>query len=162
MVPGGGRLPHQQGGAADACGESHGVTPAAGTILKKMTEDIGAVRDEIGSDEQLVMLVFTPPTILNTSTELGKKLDVTDFMRGEITTKVGSRWTACRCWLRPARACSAASRCSPMARAALQSGGCGGHQLIIMPRSAAIAVSKTDNMRLFDPQTWQKATPGNM
>ena len=55
-------------------------TPAAGTILKKMTEDIGAVRDEIGSDEQLVMLVSTPvSTILNTSTELGKKLDVTDF-----------------------------------------------------------------------------------
>lgn len=64
-------------------------TPAAGTILKKMTEDIGAVRDEIGSDEQLVMLVSTPvSTILNTSTELGKKLDVTDFMRGEINTKV--------------------------------------------------------------------------
>ena len=33
---------------------------------------------------------------------------------------------------------------------------------IVMPRRAPIAVSKTDNMRLFDPDTYQKANAWHM
>lgn len=138
-------------------------TPAAGTILKKMTEDIGAVRDEIGSDEQLVMLVSTPvSTILNTSTELGKKLDVTDFMRGEITTKVKSLDGVPLLVAPSARMFSRITLLSDGKGGFTKAEGAAAINYIIMPRSAAIAVSKTDNMRLFDPQTWQKAHAWHM
>ena len=138
-------------------------TPAAGTILKKMTEDIGAVRDEIGSDEQLVMLVSTPvSTILNTSTELGKKLDVTDFMRGEITTKVKSLDGVPRLVAPSARMFSRITLLPDGKGGFTKAEGAAAINYIIMPRSAAIAVSKTDNMRLFDPQTWQKAHAWHM
>ena len=138
-------------------------TPAAGTILKKMTEDIGAVRDEIGSDEQLVMLVSTPvSTILNTSTELGKKLDVTDFMRGEITTKVKSLDGVPLLVAPSARMFSRITLLPDGKGGFTKAEGAAAINYIIMPRSAAIAVSKTDNMRLFDPQTWQKAHAWHM
>lgn len=138
-------------------------TPAAGTILKKMTEDIGAVRDEIGSDEQLVMLVSTPvSTILNTSTELGKKLDVTDFMRGEITTKVKALDSVPLLVAPSARMFSRITLLPDGKGGFTKAEGAAAINYIIMPRSAAIAVSKTDNMRLFDPQTWQKAHAWHM
>lgn len=138
-------------------------TPAAGTILKKMTEDIGAVRDEIGSDEQLVMLVSTPvSTILNTSTELGKKLDVTDFMRGEITTKVKSLDGVPLLVAPSARMFSRITLLPDGKGGFTKAEGAAAINYIIMRRSAAIAVSKTDNMRLFDPQTWQKAHAWHM
>lgn len=138
-------------------------TPAAGTILKKMTEDIGAVRDEIGSDEQLAMLVSTPvSTILNTSTELGKKLDVTDFMRGEITTKVKSLDGVPLLVAPSARMFSRITLLPNGKGGFTKAEGAAAINYIIMPRSAAIAVSKTDNMRLFDPQTWQKAHAWHM
>ncbi|MGN0759890.1 MAG: hypothetical protein ACI4MU_11935 [Candidatus Ventricola sp.] len=138
-------------------------TPAAGTILKKMTEDIGAVRDEIGSDEQLVMLVSTPvSTILNTSTELGKKLDVTDFMRGEITTKVKALDGVPLLVAPSARMFSRITLLPDGKGGFTKAEGAAAINYIIMPRSAAIAVSKTDNMRLFDPQTWQKAHAWHM
>lgn len=138
-------------------------TPAAGAILKKMTEDIGAVRDEIGSDEQLVMLVSTPvSTILNTSTELGKKLDVTDFMRGEITTKVKSLDGVPLLVAPSARMFSRITLLPDGKGGFTKAEGAAAINYIIMPRSAAIAVSKTDNMRLFDPQTWQKAHAWHM
>ena len=138
-------------------------TPAAGTILKKMQEDIGAVRDAIGSDEQLVMLVSTPvSTILNTSTELGKKLDVTDFMRGEITTKVKSLDGVPLLVVPSARMFSRITLLPDGKGGFTKAEGAAAINYIIMPRSAAIAVSKTDNMRLFDPQTWQKAHAWHM
>ena len=138
-------------------------TPAAGTILKKMMEDIGAVRDEIGSDEQLVMLVSTPvSTILNTSTELGKKLDVTDFMRGEITTKVKALDSVPLLVAPSARMFSRITLLPDGKGGFTKAEGAAAINYIIMPRSAAIAVSKTDNMRLFDPQTWQKAHAWHM
>ena len=138
-------------------------TPAAGTILKKMTEDIGAVRDEIGSDEQLVMLVSTPvSTILNTSTELGKKLDVTDFMRGEITTKVKSLDGVPLLVAPSARMFSRITLLPDGKGGFTKAEGAAAINYIIMSRSAAIAVSKTDTMRPFDPQTWQKAHAWHM
>lgn len=138
-------------------------TPAAGTILKKMQEDIGAVRDVIGSDEQLVMLVSTPvSTILNTSTELGKKLDVTDFMRGEITTKVKSLDGVPLLVVPSARMNSRITLLPDGKGGFAKAEGAAAINYIILPRGAVIAVSKTDNMRLFDPNTWQKAHAWHM
>lgn len=138
-------------------------TPAVGTILKKMQEDIGAVRDEIGSDEQLVMLVSTPvSTILNTSTELGKKLDVTDFMRGEITTKVKSLDGVPLMAVPSARMFSRITLLPNGKGGFAKAEGAAAINYIILPRRAVIAVSKTDNMRLFDPNTWQKAHAWHM
>lgn len=138
-------------------------TPAAGTILKKMLEDLGAVRDECGSDEQLVMMISTPvATILNTSTEITKKLDVTNFTRGEITTQVRAL-DGVPLLVAPSARMNSRITITPGGKGGFaRAEGAAAVNYIIMPRRAPIAVSKTDNMRLFDPQTWQKANAWHM
>lgn len=137
--------------------------PAAGTILKKLTEDIGAVRDEIGTDEQLVIMLATPvATILNTSTEISRKLDVTDFARGEITTRVKTL-DGVPLLVAPSARMNSRITIVPGDKGGFtKAEGAAAVNYIIMPRSAPIAVSKTDNMRLFDPNTWQKANAWHM
>lgn len=138
-------------------------TPAVGTLFKKLTEDIGAVRDEIGSDEPLVALISgTVSTILNTSTELSKKLDVTDFARGEITTRVKALDDVPLLVTPSARMNSRITLAKNGKGGFVKATGAAAVNYILMPRRAAIAVSKTDNMRLFDPQTWQKANAWHM
>ena len=138
-------------------------TPAASTVLKKLLEDIGAVRDEVGGDEPLVVLISTPvATILNTSTELSRKLDAANFTRGEVITQVKS--------LDGVPLLNTPSR-RMHSRITIEATGDGGYTMpegaaavnyIVMPRRAPIAVSKTDNMRLFDPDTYQKANAWHM
>lgn len=137
--------------------------PAAGTILKKLLEDIGAVRDEIGGDEPLVMMVSgTVSTILNTSTEITKKLDVTNFARGELTTQVKALDGVPLLVAPSARMNSRITLAKNGKGGFAKATGAAAVNYILMPRRAPIAVSKTDNMRLFDPDTWQKANAWHM
>lgn len=138
-------------------------TPSTSTIFKQLVEDIGAVRDEIGNDEQLVILLSNQvSTMLNTSDQLSKKLDVTDFARGEITTKVKSLDGVPLLAVPSARMNSRITLLSEGKGGFAKAEGAVAINYIILPRRAPIAVSKTDNMRLFDPQTWQKAHAWHM
>lgn len=138
-------------------------TPAVSTILKNMLEDIGAVRDEVGGSEQLVILISTPvSTTLNTSTELSRKLDVTDFARGGITTKVKMLDDVPLLVVPSARMNSRITLAADGDGGFSKASGAAAINYIVMPRKAPIAVSKTDNMRLFDPNTWQKAHAWHM
>ncbi|MEG2136547.1 MAG: hypothetical protein RR150_10695, partial [Clostridia bacterium] len=66
-------------------------TPAAASVFKELLADIGAVQDQIGDSEPLIIMMAIPVcTMLSQSSELSKKLDVTDFAQGGITTKVRS------------------------------------------------------------------------
>ncbi|MGN1370187.1 MAG: hypothetical protein ACI4WX_15055 [Aristaeellaceae bacterium] len=138
-------------------------TPSTSTIFKQLVEDIGAVRDEIGNDEPLVILISNPvSTMLNTSDQLSKKLDVTDFARGEITTKVKSIDTVPLLPVPSARMFSRITLLADGKGGFTKTDGASAINYIVMPRRAPKAVSKTDNMRLFDPQTWQKAHAWHM
>ena len=132
-------------------------TAAANSVYKELQTDIGGVRDAVGSDVPLVVILSsTIATMLSTSTEISKKLDVTNFKRGEIETRVK---VIDEVPILPAPTARMNSRIT------INKADKGGYakaegaqaiNWIICPRSAPIAVSKTDKMRLFTPETWQK------
>ena len=66
-------------------------TAAASSVYTQLLTDIDKVRDAVCGDVPLVVMIGQKiSTMLSTSTEIMKKIDVTDFTRGEITTKVKS------------------------------------------------------------------------
>jgi len=70
---------------------SYGYTPEAKTIFEKLTDDIVTVQEKIGSGAQLVITIgITTANILNNSSSISRSLSVTDFEKGEVTTKVQS------------------------------------------------------------------------
>lgn len=136
---------------------------AASSILKNLQEDIGAVRDAVGSDVELVVLIsMQVMTILNTSTELSKRLDVTSFERGEIKTQVKMIDGVPLLPVPSARMKSRITLNKEGDGGFVAADGAAGINWIVMARRAPIAVSKTDTVRLFDPQTYQKAHAWHM
>lgn len=71
--------------------KTEGYSPAAASILEKLNADIFKIWETTGESVELVISMSTESArILTESTQLQKKLDVTDFKRGDITTKVNS------------------------------------------------------------------------
>lgn len=133
-------------------------TAAASSVFTQLTTDIGTVRDAVGQDVPLVVLINQKiATMMNNSTEISKRLDVMDFERGEIKTKVKSIDGNALLPVPSARMHS---------RITVAASGKGGYSAaegaasinwLITVKNGPIAVSKTDKMRLFDPETYQKA-----
>ncbi|MBR3795338.1 MAG: hypothetical protein IKK34_04840 [Clostridia bacterium] len=133
-------------------------TAAAASVFTQLTTDIGTVRDAVGQDVPLVVLINQKvATMMNNSTEISKRLDVMDFERGEIKTKVKSIDGNALLPVPSARMHS---------RITVAASGKGGYSAaegaasinwIVTVKNGPIAVSKTDKMRLFDPETYQKA-----
>lgn len=143
---------------------SGGNTPTEATILKMLYADIAAVQDVIGEDKPLVITMSTKvAALLDASTELAKKLSVTDFKQGDITLKVKSlngqhpiiRVGSAR--LKTAYVFNDGTTTGQTAGGFTPAAGAKDINWIICPRSAPIAVSRTDKMRIFDPETYQKA-----
>lgn len=137
--------------------------PEEATILSKLQADIDAARDECGDDEQMVVLMGIPTlTVLKGSDELQRRLDVANFTSGEIHTAVRSFDGASLLPVPSKRMYS---------RITLETGGDGGYKkadgaaavnYIVLPLRAARAVSKTDKIRLFGPDEYQKANAWHM
>ncbi|MCM1212918.1 MAG: hypothetical protein NC331_16650 [Lachnospiraceae bacterium] len=143
---------------------SGGYTPEEATILQKLYYDIAAVQDIVGENTPLVITIDRMTSaILSMSEKTSKKLDVTDFKQGDVTLKirsldgiyplipVGSDRMKTEYLFRDGKT------------AGQESGGfvptdaSRSINWIITPRTAPVAVSKTDKMRIFDPETNQKA-----
>ena len=142
---------------------AYSYTPAEGTILKALLDDITAVQDIVGESTPLIISIATTVlNILNNSDKLSRKLDVTDFAQGDVTTKVKSLNGI------PLRSVPSARMKS---KYTFNDGKTSGQEKggftaaadaldinwLITPQQASIAVSKTDKMRIFDPETNQKA-----
>lgn len=142
---------------------TYGYTPAESTILKALLDDITAVQDIVGESTPLIISISTMVlNILNNSDKLSRKLDVTDFMQGDVTTKVKSINGI------PLRSVPSARMKS---KYTFNDGKTSGQEKggftaaadaldinwLVTPQNAPIAVSKTDKMRIFDPETNQKA-----
>ncbi|HJA40810.1 MAG TPA: hypothetical protein H9667_04700 [Firmicutes bacterium] len=142
---------------------SGGYTPAESSILSKLLYDIAAVQDIVGEGTPLVVtLPITIAAILNSSEKIQKRIDVVDFARGEISTKV-----------RAIDGIPLIPVSSKLLKTSFDfnDGKTTGQEKggftaaadaktvnwIITARNAPIAVSKTDTVRVFDPMTNQKA-----
>lgn len=148
--------------AIDKNKAQYGYTPTETDILQKLYYDIAAVQDVVGDDTPLVITMATPiAAILSMSDKLSKKLDVLDFKQGDVTMKV-----------------KALDGQHPIIRAGsgrmktvykFRDGKTSGQEKggfepdatakdinwIICPRTLPVAVSRTDKMRIFDPETYQ-------
>lgn len=143
---------------------SGGYTAAEETVLQKLYYDIAAVQDVVGDNTPLVITISRMvEAMLAMSEKLSKKLDVTGFKQGDVTLKVRSLDGIHP--LIPVG--SDRMKTEYLFKDGMTSGQeAGGFapaessksiNWIITPREAPIAVSKTDKMRIFDPETNQKA-----
>lgn len=130
--------------------------------VKILSDAIKAVQNEIGFDEELVALCNSDfyGALMNT-TELTRRLDIGDFKKGEISTKVRK---LDECWINPV----------PMSRmktaytfndgisdgqtdggfvptGAAKNIGC-----IVLPKKVAKLVKKLEKTRIFTPEQCQK------
>lgn len=141
----------------------YGYAPEEATILKALYTDLAAVQDEVGDDTPLIVTMATPVAALfDLNSTLGKTLSATDFKQGDITLKVKSI-NGQHPLLRVG---SGRMKTKYVFNDGTTSGQIRGGfapaddaqdiNWIICPRSAPIAVSRTDKVRIFDPETYQK------
>ena len=142
---------------------SGGYEAEESTVLQKLYYDLAAVREIVGDSTPLIITIsMRVSAILAMSEKLSKRLDVTDFEQGAVTLKVR---TLDGIPLIPVEAHRLKTEYlfRDGKTTGQESGGFEPTETsksinwMITPRKAPIAVSKTDKMRIFDPETNQKA-----
>ena len=149
--------------AKGASHESTAFTPTKENILGKLDEEITKLQDIIGEDEPLVLIMSTPVrTILNGAKDVTRYLDVADFKAGAVNTKVRT-YNEIPILSVPSARMKTAYIFADGKTTGQEAGGfkadTGAKAInwILMARRAPIAISKTDKVRIFEPDTNQKA-----
>ena len=149
--------------AKGASHESAAFTPTKDNILDKLDEEITKIQDIVGEDEPLVIVMATPiRTILNGAKDVTRYLDVADFKAGAVNTKVRT-YNEIPIFSVPSVRMKTAYVFADGKTTGQESGGfkadTGAKAInwIIMARHAPIAISKTDKVRIFEPDTNQTA-----
>lgn len=141
-----------------------GYTADEDTVLKKLYYDIAAVQDAVGEETSLVITMATKiAAMFDMSKDLSKRLDVTDFKQGDITMKVSSlngqhpiiRVGSGR--MKTAYQFYDGTTANQTQGGFVAAAGAKNINWIICPRTVPIAVSRTDKVRIFDPETYQPA-----
>jgi len=151
--------------SADEANKVYSYTPAAATILEKIKIGIKQVR-QAGHNGELVIHI-TYDALQEVEMAVLGKLQSVDFSAGGITTKVPSI-DSCPLIVTPENRMYSAITLYDGETAGQEVGGyvkaATGIQMnfIIVPRTTPIAVTKQDNMRIFDPQTNQEANAWSM
>lgn len=144
--------------AIAAAGNSKAYKPTASTILSTVKNDITAIQDKYGAAELVIIMPFTVADILDSTDKLQRQINVGSFRQGgvDLTVKTLNGIPIIRV---------------PSARMFTDYNFLSGESAfgfektddakpinwIICPRSAPIAVSKSDSIKIFDPQTTQGA-----
>ena len=149
--------------AKGASHESAAFTPSKDNILGKLDEEIAKIQDIVGEGEPLVIIMPTPVrTILNNAKDVTRYLDVADFKAGAVSTKVKT-YNEIPILSVPSDRMKTAYVFADGKTTGQEAGGVkpdtGAKSInwIIMARKAPIAISKTDKIRVFDPNTNQAA-----
>lgn len=141
---------------------SYGYTPTEDDILKRLYADISTVQDVVGEDAELMITMSTKvASLLDMSTQIQRNLSVVDFAKGDLSTKV----TALNGQHPIIRVGSSRMKTAYVFQDGTTTGQTtGGFQAssdakdinwIICPKNVPIAVSKTDKIRTFTPDTYQ-------
>ena len=143
--------------------ESAAFTPSKDNILGKLDEEITKIQDIVGEAEPLVIIMPTPVrAILNGAKDVTRYLDVADFKAGAVSTKVKT-YNEIPILSVPSARMMTAYVFADGKTTGQEAGGfkpdTGAKSInwIIMARSAPIAISKTDKIRIFDPDSNQAA-----
>lgn len=139
-----------------------GYDPDAETILSEIKKDIHDIYDVAGEIPLVITVSMPVWAIISNSTEIMKFLSVIDFSRGEVKTKVrgidenpiipvpSARMKTKYQFLDGKTSGQEKGGFTPEADAK-------NINWIITPRTAPIAISKTDKIRIFEPDTNQQA-----
>lgn len=143
---------------------SGGYTPEESTILQKLYYDIAAVQDIVGENTPLIITISRmAAAMLGMSEKLSKRLDVTDFKQGDVSLRVKSLDGMYPLIPVSSERMKTEYLFKDGKTSEQESGGFAPTETskninwIITPKAAPIAISKTDKMRIFDPETNQKA-----
>jgi len=131
-------------------------------VLSLLKADITAIEDIVG-DIPLVITMATPiASLLDQNEKISKRLDVTEFTKGDITTKVKSfdghpiiKVPSAR--MKTAYTFYDGKTAGQTTGGFVAAGNAKNINWIITPMYAPIAVNKTDKIRIFDPITNQDA-----
>lgn len=141
---------------------SGGYTPVASDILSKLKADIAAVKDVVGDVPLIITMSALTKNILENSAEITKQLVVTDFASGAYSTKVSMvddnpivAVPSAR--LKTSYVFQDGKTAGQEAGGFVADGNAKNINWLICSQTCPIAVSKTDNMRIFDPETNQSA-----
>ncbi|AKA71967.1 hypothetical protein [Clostridium scatologenes] len=146
-------------GAGQAVG---GYTPVATDILSKLKADIAKVKDTIGDLPLVITMSSLTKNILENSSEISKQLVVNDFTSGAYSTKV-VMIDDCPIIAVPSARLKTAYIFNDGKSTNQTQGGFTADSSakninwLISLQQSPIAVSKTDKMRIFDPDTNQTA-----
>lgn len=139
-----------------------GYTPSASNILTKLKEDIYAIYDVAGEIPLVITMSMQVAAILENSTELDKMLSVIDFTQGDVKTTVRAidnnpiiKVPSLR--MKTKYVFRDGTSTNQTAGGFVADDDAKTINWIITPRTAPIAVSKTDNIRIFTPEQNQKA-----
>lgn len=138
-------------------------TPSASDIFDKLKRDIAEVQDIVGENTPLVCALNSKVKAqLETLEKFHKIVDMTNFTKGEITTKVKAIDCCILIPVPSARMYDAYNFKSGKSAEEKAGGfekGTTAVQInwIVLPRSIAIAVTKQDKMKIINPETYQKA-----
>lgn len=142
----------------------YGYTAAEATVLAALLDDIAAVQDKVGDGTPLVITMSIPvAAIFDRSEKLAKSLSVVDFKQGDVTMKVKSIDGQHPIIRVGSSRLKTSYKFNDGTTTGQEKGGFEAAtdakdvNWIICPRTAPIAVSRTDNMRIFTPDTYQKA-----
>lgn len=142
---------------------SGGYTAATTDILSKLLADIYTVQDVVGESEPLVITLNTSiAAVLDLADKVEKKLETIDFTQGNINLKVKGidnipiiKVPSAR--MKTAYTFNDGTTAGQEAGGFVAAGTAKDINWIISTRRSVIAVSKTDNPRIFDPMTNQTA-----
>lgn len=140
-----------------------GYTAEEKTVMDSLLSDISKIRDVVGEDVPLVISIAQPvKTKLELNDKFAKQLNVADFKSGTISTQLKQ---INNCFLKPVP--SARMKTEYLFRDGKTAGqeqggfapGTNAKQInwIITVQTTPIAVTKQDKMKIFDPDTYQKA-----
>lgn len=134
-------------------------TPDVSTIFSTLNEDITAVRDKAGAVDLVIIMDYLTADKLSACKEFSRNINVSQFRQGDVSTDVQTLNGTPILRVPSERLKSAYTfktgdadefGFAPTAEAK-------GINWIVCPRRAPIAVSKTDGVKIFDPQTTQGA-----
>lgn len=149
-------------GIASAANQVVGTGVAlANKSVSLLSEAIQKVQNEVGFDEELVAICNTDfYGDLMSTTELTRRLDISDFKKGEISTKVRK---LDECWIMPApkgRMMTAYDFLNGLGEEAdggfRPASGAKNIGFIVLPKRVAKFVKKLEKIRTFAPDTVQK------
>lgn len=146
--------------AKDKYGKTY--TPAASTILSTLSEDITAVQDEAGSADLVIVMARPVYDMFCNNDKISKLINAGDFKQGELNLMI-KMFNGIPIIPVPSARMKTAYTFNDGKSGGQEAGGFKPAEKatqinwIICPKSAPIAVSKTDNMKIIDPDTNQSA-----